>query len=443
MCLQHVTPKNLMASKVRTIYVFQVWGTGAPSSCLELVGFQRALFFVPLPKYVVAPVESMRPGPRARFWLDVVSNRNPSKSIYRSDIAFNRVRACSTNGNIPLHAFLAEEELCGFSNMWKALAPLDQFSELHLTFYRLAKTPRRLSDEEVLAMITVQQVSEPRTFWSGVPSANAAVRDFVQGACDADNSDGEGGALTDDEVSDNDHIEDDPGDDDTNDIPDWVRSLGEELERLGFHSDSGSDADGSDVGERPGDADGLPDVPVDARPPDAVLADVLPPPAVVPDPPLAAHVPLPPLAPAGAGVGGGGGWRRPGGGREDPYPKLLFGFGHIKIRENAHSLDAHCDKCSAKADRTVKSPANEGRYSAQGRPLGLLLLFLKFDCGGNADLHKVQFKRWQILPGMRVDDRRAVRAEAWALPVFQPAFALERARRVGEPEEPYFLAGFG
>ena len=70
--------------------------------------------------------------------------------------------------------------------------------------------------------------------------------------------------------------------------------------------------------------------------------------------------------------------------------------------------------------------------------MGLLLLWLQFECNGDSKAHKDILKHWLILPGMMYDQRCRAREEASHRPNLVPVFGLERdpwdeERPQGEP----------
>lgn len=123
-----------------------------------------------------------------------------------------------------------------------------------------------------------------------------------------------------------------------------------------------------------------------------------------------------------------------GGGRRAPYEQGEVvseageWLGVIKINVPANSLDAHCSRCKCKVNRTWRS----ARGSAQGRPMGLLLAFLRRRCIGDSALHR------SLLEEIRLDfdERAAARAWGGTVASLEPVFAKERERRVGEADEP-------
>jgi hypothetical protein len=51
-----------------------------------------------------------------------------------------------------------------------------------------------------------------------------------------------------------------------------------------------------------------------------------------------------------------------------------------------HDLRAHCSRCGQEANRTYKEP--DGKPNGQGRPIGRLCAWLRYDCGGERAKHK-------------------------------------------------------
>jgi hypothetical protein len=63
--------------------------------------------------------------------------------------------------------------------------------------------------------------------------------------------------------------------------------------------------------------------------------------------------------------------------------------------------------------------------------MGFLLLWLRFDCGGNAGAHKDVHKQWAQEPHMRFEEGLAARVEAMKStdPVLVACFGQERPER--------------
>lgn len=94
----------------------------------------------------------------------------------------------------------------------------------------------------------------------------------------------------------------------------------------------------------------------------------------------------------------------------------------------------------------TKVTENSARFRRhQGRPLGLQLLWLAHDCGGNAESHKSLAKRiWSVTPGLLYEQRVAQRQEAARTrPDMEPLFRAERPTFAEERDgEPFLLCGF-
>ena len=185
-----------------------------------------------------------------------------------------------------------------------------------------------------------------------------------------------------------------------------------------------------------------PDAPLSAEPPapdpDQPLA---PPPAA----PIFVPAPLPeaPLAPApgggkGCGKGKGKGKGGKGGKAHHPgyYSEILEGpdgaqLGEIKINEHpsAMSLDAHCWRCGIRRNRKFRAhPTNAA--SPQGRPMGALLAFLKYNCGGVYADHEAHYSEEHLTYKRRRKARRRARASGrW-----RTHFERERDPRTDEDE---------
>jgi hypothetical protein len=128
----------------------------------------------------------------------------------------------------------------------------------------------------------------------------------------------------------------------------------------------------------------------------------------------------------------------------------VFGNGILRLRSgSAQSIDAHCRVCGAKLDRKFKEhPTAEergplGRFRSQGRPLGLLMLWLSAPCTGNPDKHNKEFlKRWKVTPGFLWDQRSVLRDQYKDDPRFTRSCRSERAPWPEEANgEPFDLCG--
>jgi hypothetical protein len=217
-------------------------------------------------------------------------------------------------------------------------------------------------------------------------------------------------------------------------------------------------AEGPDIAMEPpavvhdaGGGDAEPDPPLEADPPLAPLLDPPPPPAPPPLPPpagiadggeivavAAAVAPVPLLA-------GGPGWRPPRGRRAEAYPVFYFGSGYLKLRNLPphRSMDAHCDRCGHKADRTLE-PSDRTNLTclAQGKPFGFLLLFLSVDCGGDKQRHKDVVKSWPMVAGFLYTQRADLRDSMQGRADVAEFTGAERGPHANEVRgEPFGLCG--
>jgi hypothetical protein len=125
-----------------------------------------------------------------------------------------------------------------------------------------------------------------------------------------------------------------------------------------------------------------------------------------------------------------------------------YGNGHITLRAvGAKSLDVHCHICKAKFDRKTErfpNASTPGSYKrAQGRPLGLMFLFLSVKCPGpgKAKEHKAMLKDWSLTPGMQFERRVELREAAKTNTYFDPLFEAEALAWPEETRgEPFELA---
>ena len=107
-----------------------------------------------------------------------------------------------------------------------------------------------------------------------------------------------------------------------------------------------------------------------------------------------------------------------------------MGVGYIKLRIPNQTFDAHCGVCGCKVD--VKfTPSPLAHRSAQGRPLGLLCLFLS-RCPGNKAQHRQELEAIKA----EVDESFARRSQARAeCSVLHPLLAAWSAARERAPSD--------
>ena len=96
------------------------------------------------------------------------------------------------------------------------------------------------------------------------------------------------------------------------------------------------------------------------------------------------------------------------------YSVFAFGVGHLRWNADANSLNAHCDRCSAKSDKVLRAFDGRGRV-AQGRPLGYQLLFVAA-CPGTRAAHMGLRSTWSSLPDKAHAARERARADGRAYP---------------------------
>jgi hypothetical protein len=161
---------------------------------------------------------------------------------------------------------------------------------------------------------------------------------------------------------------------------------------------------------------------------------------------------LPPLEDSRAGGGGSGVGASAADEAAEHKPKqksdrFLWRNGEIHLRKHAEYADAHCNLCGCKMDRKLKKfdPAErsaKAKRRQQGRPLGMQLLWLSYDCKGNADDHKNLANRWLVTPGMKFAERCQARTEGMADPSLTELFQQERPAWPEEDRgEPHSLCG--
>lgn len=125
-------------------------------------------------------------------------------------------------------------------------------------------------------------------------------------------------------------------------------------------------------------------------------------------------------------------------GQRVPREAILYGCGYLKLRADVYSLDAHCQVCGVKFDRSLEpfggkeaalareAPLPAGRRSSQGRPMGRHCFFLD-RCPGDAAQHKKAM--WDL--GLRADQghdaRVRSRLRGLRHPALAPLFAAEDA----------------
>lgn len=99
------------------------------------------------------------------------------------------------------------------------------------------------------------------------------------------------------------------------------------------------------------------------------------------------------------------------------------GTGFVLLNEKGESLDAHCEVCGCRVNRkfTAFATAKTVRTCAQGRPMGMLLLFLEQACTGDAAAHRSSIAQFSHA------DRLAARRRAEADSAFAPLLGMERA----------------
>jgi hypothetical protein len=367
-------------------------------------------------------------------------------------------RLAANMGLVALAANPSDPE-CGAANAWRSFLPLELTKPILLSFYRIASSSYVLhafSPKDLFAA-ALKMDNQEIELWVGKPAAAAPLlgMDGTSGSSlSSDSSDSDAGDAPPPGLDD----EEAPSDDDGGDVDDaLVRALAALMDEDDWtepESDSGDDG----VVVQPA-ADAVPaqaPAPVPAPAPAPLPPPLIPAPpaalAVVPVPPL----PLPPPVGRGRGRGGGGGggrapgrgWRVGPGGRV-PYVRYAFGNGYFILRPDAPggpSIDAHCDMCEGKLDRKSREHpfhARGPKWKTQGRPVGLQLLWLSFDCGGVKDRHSDLLKVWFMEPGMKYEDRHMTRAYVGTHRLdLAPVFEMERHPWDDEVlGEPFFLCG--
>jgi hypothetical protein len=127
---------------------------------------------------------------------------------------------------------------------------------------------------------------------------------------------------------------------------------------------------------------------------------------------------------------------------KNAHPTVNFGNGYLRLRAAANYIDAHCNKCGQKKDRTTRHSDDHWR-KAQGRPMGFLLYWLSWDCGGDGSAHRDIHKRWAVEPMQRYEQRLALREQAVKSEdaVLTACFKEEREPRGDETRgEPHTIA---
>ena len=139
-----------------------------------------------------------------------------------------------------------------------------------------------------------------------------------------------------------------------------------------------------------------------------------------------------------------------------PPPRLqlmdgLRGYMHVQIQDlgiivwNESNINAHCAKhyipgiSKCHCDR-VRRAADCQRRAGQGRPLGLLMLWLK-QGEANPGEHSSRAHKIRLGGAAFQAERAAARAALRALPGTSPLFDAERALRDGEDDEPLVVPG--
>jgi hypothetical protein len=92
-------------------------------------------------------------------------------------------------------------------------------------------------------------------------------------------------------------------------------------------------------------------------------------------------------------------------------------------------------------DDAIEDPRHKKR--PQGRPMGLLLLWLDFDCKGVLADHKAIAARWALVAGMKFEERCTARQLGMQNPLLADVFKEEREPFAEETRgEPHLLCGF-
>ena len=108
--------------------------------------------------------------------------------------------------------------------------------------------------------------------------------------------------------------------------------------------------------------------------------------------------------------------------------------GTIKINEVRQSLDARCNKCKAKVNRqyTPRFRRDKTPFGPYGRPVGLLVAWLRKPCSGNRSDHVA------LLDSCNVEER--ILGRAWAAsqddPIVVRVLSKECSPRTSENDEP-------
>jgi hypothetical protein len=321
---------------------------------------------------------------------------------------------------------------CGAVNMWRAALNFDLLQQCKLTFLRIVSNDTKLHEFSPKHIFVAPLQLPVITLWVGKPQPLPADDDFAAPA-DFDQEHGSEDVDQSQHASDSDLPGDelppvfDKDDSDIDDLPDRLAEglaaiLGEEFSdwSVGLSSDAASSSSSGPEDEPPAAV-----VPLDEPPPDAPP----PPPAPVLEPVPVMDV-IVGVPAAGPPKGRGRGRGRRGGVHVYDHMAYPFKRGHFKVRPHVDYIDVHCDVCGGKMDRKGKEHPNHDRsakFRAQGRPLGMMLLWLSVECPGNKDLHKDLCKTWALIPGMMFEARVALRDEAsTTMPHLNDVFSAER-----------------
>ena len=392
-------------------------------------------------------------------------------------LSFCSTRVAKFYGQVALQAKI-NQRLAGVANMWRALASLDLHRKISMTFYRLATSDQimeRFSPQNIC--VAAMGLDAVQVFIGGSATKAPVVAPGKPEKDDEPDNDEDSGTSSG-------HSGVDDGNDDGG-----RQEATRPQEVTSFHSD-GSQSNEEDLPpalsgalqmlwsissdeedsshptnvesamapqpEQQPPVESAGPMPVEPERPEEGRAPMDTPPLAAPAP-VAQPEPEPPAPLAemhrgrgrgrGNGRGNGRGWAA--GGRQAlMHQRWDIGFGFIKYRERASFLDAHCGQCRAKIDRKSISHPHVGnppqpRHRARGRPLGVMLLWLNYDCQGNKEAHKAQGPRWAVEPGMRWPERCQLRSQAMADPAFAGLWECERDARPDEKNgEPFELCGF-
>ena len=359
---------------------------------------------------------------------------------------------------------------CGAGNMWATFAALDLTKSVWLRLYRIAARDLRMPSfrprdifAEPLKESADAKIWDGRSTRQPRPPPAPSDSDSDGDADPDEHAEAETSSpppLADESEP---EFEDDDG---SVELPDMLVRALESLidEGMDGWSEPPSDSGSGDDGTRTPVCTSPPRVP-EVVPPGSEIDHpaarglVVPAlePVVAPLPPLT-PLPPPPI-PGGPALGAGGraagrkgrggrGWRAARGGGRVPYQHYDYGHGYFIIRPDAPtgpSIDAHCSQCECKLDRKSRPHPHHDRsftWKAQGRPLGMQLLWLAFDCGGDRDRHKEELKKWAEVTGYRYEDRCTAREAAMTLPSLAEVFDMERDPWPDEARgEPHYLCG--